>query len=163
MVVNFKYLKIYESFKDDYEQKYILIRSEYDQKKKENYEETKNLVDENLYDLIDYNLVSDESNKYNKDFNLKYKLRFEFNDYDNEFNNLLEDIKLAVSRVNEYTGFDVYFDRFNLYYAERTYHQINFGNISSIIDLIRWKEQRDNLQERAKTKYIAAEFNLIIK
>ncbi len=162
-MVNFKYLKIYESFKDDYEQKYILIRSEYDQKKKGNYEETKNLVDENLYDLIDYNLVSDESNKYTKDFNLKYKLRFEFDDFDNEFNNLLEDIKLAVSRVNEYTGFDVYFDRFNLYYAERTYHQINFGNISSIIDLIRWKEQRDNLQESAKTKYIAAEFNLIIK
>jgi hypothetical protein len=162
-MVNFKYLKIYESFKDDYEQKYILIRSEYDQKKKENYEETKNLVDENLYDLIDYNLVSDESNKYNKDFNLKYKLRFEFDDFDNEFNNLLEDIKLAVSRVNEYTGFDVYFDKFNLYFAERTYHQINNGYIFQFNSLTKWRELRDNLKEEAKTKYNAVEFNLIIK
>lgn len=168
-----KYLKIYESFKDDYISNYRRIRSEYDQKKKENFQKTKELIDENIYDLIDFNLVEDET-KYNyHDFSLEYVLKFDFVDFETEFDDLLENLKLADKRVREYSGFDVYFQNIELHYT--TYiksikkdswglHEINFGFKSTINDIIKWRENRDNYQKEALfSDYRYIKFKLIIQ
>lgn len=163
-----KYLKIYESFKDDYLSNYRRIRSEYDQKLKDNFNKTRELVDEHLYDFIDFNLVEDQTTDihgaYFEDFKLVYLLRFDFENFDDEFPDFLNNLKSSVKRLEEYTGFSVIFDLIRLDYVNKVehYHQINYGYNSTIQHIIKWKEERDRLKKEARNDYKAFQFRLKI-
>lgn len=170
-----KYLKLYESFKDDYLSNYQRIRSEYDQKKKENFQKTKELVDEHLYDFIDFNLVEDQTEYKYHEFSLKYLLKFDFIDFDDEFPEFLNNLKSSVERLEEYTGFSVRFDQIKLIwtvtklgrvsiYGDKVehHHLINYGNNSTIQHIVKWKEYRDSLKKEARNDYKSIQFRLKI-
>lgn len=167
-----KYLKMYESFKDDYISNYRRIRSEYEQKIKDNFQKTKELVDEHLYDFIDFNLVEDQTEdihgKYFEDFKLVYVLKFDFENFDDEFPEFLNNLKSSVKRLEEYTGFSVSFDQIKLIYTGkvellRTYsHLINYGYNTRIEGIVKWKEERDRLKKEARTEYKSIQFRLKI-
>ena len=161
-----KYLKIYESFKDDYLSNYQRIRSEYDQKKKENFQKTKDLVDEHLYDFIDFNLVEDQTEYNYHDFSLKYLIKFDFENFDDEFPDFLNNLKSSAKRLEDYTGFGASFEQIKLIYGSpagvKHYHEINYGLITNIGGIVKWKEQRDNLKKEARTDYESIQFRLKI-
>lgn len=133
-----KYLKIFESFLTEYKTGMSELYANFEKNKKEHTDKYKSIIDEYLYDLTDYNLISDISVMDKKGSLIRFEVMYELEIPFENIEIFIKDLKTADIRLSEDLQLGLYLSDMEFIDSNSKGISVNHGQQSHISDLTNW-------------------------